>query len=48
MSTGAMSDLTPGLGQKSAQQYMDVLKSLVDEIAAFLPDAAVEEDENNE
>lgn len=48
MSTGAMSDLTPGLGQKSAQQYIEVLKSLVDEVASFLPDAPVEDDENNE
>lgn len=39
MSTGSMSDITPGMGRKVAQQYMDVLKSLVNEIEALLPEA---------
>lgn len=38
MSTGAMSDLSPGT-HKATQQYIGVLKSLASEIASFLPDA---------
>lgn len=48
MSTGTMSDLTPGLGQKAAQQYIDVLRSLATEVISFLPDAPQEDDENNQ
>ena len=46
MSTGSMSDLTPV--QKTARQYIDILKSLVDEVASYAPDAEGIDDENFE